>query len=64
MAVQKFERDLNTLIVRHCRSNTDRDKVEREEVIEIFREIQAFRELEGLDKSIKERRSVSPLQPG
>jgi hypothetical protein len=68
MAVSKFERDLQKLILKHSKggggSESESKYVEREDLIEMFREIQAFRELEGvnnINKINNDRRSMSPL---
>jgi len=47
------------LIKKQCR---DEEIVTREQLIEVLREIEAFREMEGMVED--GRRSTSPLQPG
>ena len=47
MAVQKFERDLEQLVEKHIHGNEREGVMDREEMVEMLREIGVFREIEG-----------------
>jgi len=78
MAVQKFEKDLETLVKRHAQAKEApeeevkgwRKKVAETEwllsrgnLIGFFREVEVFRELDEGKRGTGKSRSVSPIQP-
>lgn len=77
MAVQKFEKDLETLIKRHAKAKEEEEEekgwrrrevetqwiLSRSGLIGFFREVEAFRELDEGKRGAGKSRSVSPIQP-